>query len=384
MKELTGIIEAFDKADALGKKTALATVVMVDGSSYRRAGARMLVTEDGLLIGAISGGCLEGDALRKARLVMAQQKAMLVTYDTTDDDDAKLGVGLGCNGIIQILIEPIVKEQPANPIALFRAFLSKRESAVLIMVFNMDDRQKAQYGTCMLVESSGRTTGELTNGIMAKGILADAVTVLNHGNPDNKNYLYQNGYTCFIELLEPAVSLVIAGAGNDAMPLIQLAKVLGWFVTLVDGRSNYNTPERFPTVDKRIVARPDEVMQRMSLDSRTVFMLMTHNYNYDMALLAHLLPLSLPYIGVLGPKKRLNRMLEELSDSARLQNMPENLHGPAGLDIGSENAEEIALAIIAEIQSVMKQRDGRPLKDKVLVHERTQTVRALTEETGTC
>src|SRR5476651_89874 len=119
MKELKDIIIAFDEADKLGKQTALATVVHVEGSSYRRAGARMLVTEDGQLTGAISGGCLEGDALRKARLVMAQNKSMLVTYDTTDDDDAKFGVGLGCNGIIHILIEPIIAETPDNPLQLF-------------------------------------------------------------------------------------------------------------------------------------------------------------------------------------------------------------------------------------------------------------------------
>src|ERR1041385_5847531 len=132
MKELNDIILAYDKAVAQKKKAALATVVRVDGSSYRRAGARMLVTEDGELTGAISGGCLEGDALRKARLVMAQQKSMLVTYDTTDDDDAKFGVGLGCNGIIHILIEPLFADKQNNPIDLFKLFLSKRQSVVLI------------------------------------------------------------------------------------------------------------------------------------------------------------------------------------------------------------------------------------------------------------
>src|SRR6188508_1437979 len=106
MKEIKDIIRAFEESIKQGRQTALATVVHVDGSSYRRAGARMLVTDDGQLTGAISGGCLEGDALRKAQLVMVQQKPMLVTYDTTDDDDAKFGIGLGCNGIIHILIEP--------------------------------------------------------------------------------------------------------------------------------------------------------------------------------------------------------------------------------------------------------------------------------------
>src|SRR5882757_10586145 len=136
MKELQDIVNAFDKAGS--KQTALATVVHVEGSSYRHAGARMLITEDGELTGAISGGCLEGDALRKARLVMAQNKPMLVMYDTTDDDDAKFGVGLGCNGIIHILIEPIFAGKQDNPIQLFKLFLSKREPIVLITLFTMN------------------------------------------------------------------------------------------------------------------------------------------------------------------------------------------------------------------------------------------------------
>jgi xanthine dehydrogenase accessory factor len=380
MKELTAIIEAFDKAEALGKKTALATVVQVDGSSYRRAGARMLVTEDGELTGAISGGCLEGDALRKARLVIAQQKAMLVTYDTSDEDDAKLGVGLGCNGIIQILIEPVYTAEATNPIMLLRSFLGKRDPAVLITAFNMDDRQKTQFGTCMLIEKNGQTTGELANEIMAKEIYNDAIHVFQESNRDHKAYLYQNGYTCFIELLEPALSLVIAGAGNDALPLIRIAKVLGWTVTLADGRANYNTAERFPLADTRIIAKPEAVIKELQPDERTVFMLMTHNYNYDLALLEQLLSLNASYIGVLGPKKRLERMIEELTASEPDVIIPENLHGPAGLDLGSENAEEIALSIIAEIQSVMRQRDGRPLKEKGMVHQRTQSLRLIKED----
>lgn len=140
MKEIQEIVRAYDEAQKANKKTALATVVHVEGSSYRRPGARMLVTEDGELTGAISGGCLEGDALRKARLVMVQQKSLLVTYDTTDDDDAKLGVGLGCNGIIHILIEPIHPEQQTNPIQLLKAILTDRQNAVLVTLFSLADR----------------------------------------------------------------------------------------------------------------------------------------------------------------------------------------------------------------------------------------------------
>src|SRR6187549_194976 len=131
MKEIRNIIAAGEQALLEGKQVALATVVHVEGSSYRRPGARMLITEEGTLTGAISGGCLEGDALRKALFVMAQQKPMLVTYDTMDDDDAKFGVGLGCNGIIQVLIEPIDPAEQYNAIQMLEAVAGKRQKAVL-------------------------------------------------------------------------------------------------------------------------------------------------------------------------------------------------------------------------------------------------------------
>ena len=225
LKELQDIVNAYDKAINSGRQTALATVVWVEGSSYRRAGARMLITEDGQLTGAISGGCLEGDALRKARLAMAQSKPMLVTYDTTDDDDAKFGVGLGCNGIIHILIEPLSAPKENFPIALFKQFLSKREPVVLVTMFSLDDRHANQPGTCLLMTADKRTTGAITDQQITHAVLTDAVDVLKNGNSVTKTYIYGNGYTCFIELLQPAVSLVIFGAGNDAIPLTQIASV---------------------------------------------------------------------------------------------------------------------------------------------------------------
>lgn len=373
MKEVKDIVQAYNIATKAGKQTALATVVHVEGSSYRRAGARMLVTDDGQLTGAISGGCLEGDALRKARLVMAQQKPMLVTYDTTDDDDAKLGVGLGCSGIIHILIEPINNEDNTNPIALFKQFLSKRAPVVLITIFSLNDKQAPQPGTCALLNKNEIITGKFPDATIEEASLIDAKDVLKNGNSLTKTYIYQDKFTCFIELLQPAVSLILVGAGNDTIPITQIAKVLGWQVTVVDGRANYAVAARFPMADKLVIAKPETLLANIVIDQRTVFVLMTHNYNYDMAVIKQLLPLHLPYIGALGPKKRLHRLLNELQDEGTTitDKELENVYGPSGLDIGSENAEEIALSIIAEIQSVLKKRNGAPLKHKMVVHTRT-------------
>jgi xanthine/CO dehydrogenase XdhC/CoxF family maturation factor len=372
VKELQDIVQAFDKADKNKKQTALATVVHVEGSSYRRAGARMLITEDGQLTGAISGGCLEGDALRKARLVMAQNRPMLVTYDTTDDDDAKLGVGLGCNGIIHILIEPILADRRDNPIQLFKLFLSRREPVVLITLFTMNDKQAPQPGTCLLLTKNEDIKGTFPDEAIKDMLLADAKDVLVNGNSVTKTYMYGDKFTCFIELLQPAVSLVLFGAGNDAIPLVQLAAVLGWHIYIVDGRSNYAIPERFPLAKKILMAKPENALAQIVIDDRTVIILMTHNYIYDMAVLKQLLPLQLPYVGVLGPKKRLSRMLEELKDEGMeiTDEQLASVYGPTGLDIGSENADEIALSIIAEMQAVLNNRMGTSLRHKNVIHNR--------------
>jgi xanthine dehydrogenase accessory factor len=364
MKEIIDIVTAFDVAHKQGKKTALATVVLVEGSAYRRAGARMLITEDGRLTGAISGGCLEGDALRKARLVILQQEPMLVTYDTTDDDDAKLGVGLGCNGIIHILIEPI-SDHPTNPINLLKTILTNRRHAVLVTLFSVDDRKAPQPGTCLCLTESGPITNTLKN---------DAANILKTQRSATHIYTDKVAYTAFVEHVKPVISMVIIGAGNDAIPLTQIASVLGWDITVIDGRNNYALPERFPAAKKVIVAKPEQVLPHLELNEWTAFVLMTHNYNYELALLKELLPLQLPYIGILGPKKKLERMLAELEDTGT-QITEENLntiYGPVGLDIGSEGSEEIALSIVAEIKAVLSARKGFSLKYKPVAIHSTQ------------
>jgi xanthine/CO dehydrogenase XdhC/CoxF family maturation factor len=378
MKEVRDIVLAFNEAQKEGKQTALATVVHVQGSSYRRPGARMLVTEDGKLTGAISGGCLEGDALRKARLAMMQQKAMLVTYDTSDEDDAKLGVGLGCNGIIQILIEPINPESPTNPLAFLKSFLSNRQHAVLVTLFSLDYKSAPQPGTCLFLTDKDGLKGAIVDEAMQAALEADARQALLNRTSVTKTYATpQNVLTGFVEVLKPAVSLVVVGAGNDAVPLTEMASILGWQVTVVDGRANYAAPDRFPAAQQVLVAKPEQVLPKIALDEQTVLVLMTHNYNYELALLRQLLPLHLRYIGVLGPKKKLDRMLDELREEGTPTGGEElqGVYGPVGLDIGAETSEEIALSIISEIKAVLSDRAGTSLRNKDgAIHDRLNEV----------
>jgi xanthine/CO dehydrogenase XdhC/CoxF family maturation factor len=365
MKEIKDIVTAFDAATKIGKKSALATVVHVEGSSYRRPGARMLVTEDGELTGAISGGCLEGDALRKARLVISQDKALLVTYDTMDDDDATLGVGLGCNGIIHILIEPIPVHNPDHPIQKLREFLSQRQEAVLVTLFCLADRHAPQPGTCLMLKASGTLKGHCDDAAIETSVVAEAKKVLKLKASRVKNYFsHEKHLTAFIEFLQPAVSLIIIGAGNDIMPLVQMADILAWETTVVDGRPNYATVERFPDATRVLVSKASQVLDQVTIDPQTAFVLMTHNYNYDWEILKALMEKEVSYIGVLGPKKKMERMIVDLEKANVQQPLRSNLYGPVGLDIGAETSEEIALSVLSEIKAVISMRQGNFLREK--------------------
>jgi xanthine/CO dehydrogenase XdhC/CoxF family maturation factor len=376
MKEIRDIIKAFDEAQKLGKQTALATVVHVEGSSYRRPGARMLIEDDGQLTGAISGGCLEGDALRKALLVMTEKRSRLVTYDTMDDDDAKFGVGLGCNGIIQVLIEPIDISNPDNPIQYLKKVNEKRQTVALVTLFSLKDRKDTQYGTCLLLKEDGDLVQHVP--ILKDVLLADANEVLINQNSSFKNYTSDDhNVTAFIEVIKPPVSIIIIGAGNDVVPVVNMADILGWETTVVDGRANYAKQERFVSACQVLVAKPENVLEQITIDEHTVFLLMTHNFNYDMAMLRQLLGKNVTYIGMLGPKKKRERMLNELKDEG--SNFTEQqlsvLHSPVGLDIGAETSEEIALSILAEIKAMFANKDVQSLrKIKEVIHPRSATM----------
>lgn len=377
MKELREIVKAYDAAVQQGKKTALAAVVHLDGSSYRRPGARMLVNDEGELTGAISGGCLEGDALRKAMFALSQQQSKLVTYDTSDEDDMTIGIQLGCAGVIQVLFEPINPNHPANPIQLLRKALAIRQQAVLVTLFDLSDKRNFQPGTCMLLEADGHLSGSQPFPALQEDLTAEMKQVLQTGKSVFRQFTGEGwSIIAFIEYLQPSVSLVVVGAGNDAIPMMQIADTLGWDVRVADGRNTHARPERFTSACQVLVSRPEQVLEQLPMDERTVFVMMTHNYNYDLAMLRALLSTPTPYIGMLGPKKKLERMLDELRAGGveATEEMLEKVYGPAGLEIGAETPEEIALSIIAEIQGVLTGTKGGQLKRKAdVIHARTAT-----------
>ncbi|MEY4048225.1 MAG: hypothetical protein RL284_1776 [Bacteroidota bacterium] len=366
MKEIREIINAYNKARINEKRLALATLVHLNGSSYRRPGARMIVDEEGQLTGAISGGCLEGDALRKAVFCIHTQRPKLVVYDTSDEEDATIGIQLGCSGIIQVLFEPIDENDPLNPIELLKKAIHKRQNTVLVTLYASQIKKSDIVGTSILLEESGEFHNNSTFQFVPEPLMQDIKETLTVKKSSFKSYQQNdNTFNAFLSFISPPISLVIVGAGNDAIPLQSIAETLGWEVTIVDGRHTYAKIERFSSACQIIVSKPEKVLQQIPIDEKTVFVLMTHNYNYDYAILKALLGKNILYIGALGPKKKLDNMITDLkAENIFLNEKQKNiLYGPVGLELGAETPAEIALSITAEIMSVMNYKKGGSLRN---------------------
>lgn len=296
----------------------LATLVRVEGSSYRRTGARLLLDRADARIGSISGGCLEEDLLTRMRALDSTKTTDVVVYDTTSENDVVWGVGLGCHGVVHIVIERF-EAQPS-------------------WVDSVHAQLEARGNVELRVDNAGTRLPK------AHSPTADV----------------------FIDRIQPPIRVVICGAGDDAQPLARLGQTLGWTIAVVDPRPAYATGARFPEADEVLCVPPEQVAARLSWDRRTAVVLMTHHYRFDRPLLAQLLPLDLPYVGLLGPRLRAERILADLraegltiSDSALSR-----LHAPVGLDLGGDGPEAVALAILAEIQAVFAVRDARPLRQR--------------------
>lgn len=359
MKEITRILEVYEQVDFAERKAALATVVWVEGSSYRRPGARMLITDDGRWEGAISGGCLEGDALRKARQVMRDRSPIVVTYDTMDDGANSFGVGLGCNGIIDVLIEPIDPTDAQNPVEVLREFVQKRDVRALATVLKADTPTQLTPGMrFMMTEQDSQVPAWLQHTMQ---------DVFETGKPMTKPFLVESGTVeVFIERIDPGIELIIFGAGYDVVPVAKLARELGWQVTVTDDCIAHLSPKRFPVATCVLFADRAAVIDQLTITERTAAVLMSHNFNYDRSVLEALLTTDVPYIGMLGPRKRFDKMQIEFEKSGHsfAENALNRVHAPIGLDLGAETPDEIALSIIAEVKTFFAKRSGGFLKDK--------------------
>jgi xanthine dehydrogenase accessory factor len=361
--EIQSILSAFEQSQQQGKSAFLATVVGTQGSTYRRPGARLFITEDGETVGLVSGGCLERDLFEHTQL-MQDNQAKIVTYDHTAAEDILWGFGLGCTGTVQVLVERL--NLPNDPLTFIAQCWRDRISGVLVSVIQTEDKA-IQLGACLTLTSDSVCVLGETEPDLIEALIPDAQAVLqDQQSAVNQYQLATRPVTVLLELIRPPVSLMIFGAGQDAVPISEFAKALGWHVTVVDCRANPLSHERFAMSDRVILTRRER-LDRLAIQPETVAVILSHNYYDDLEALRALLPSFVRYIGLLGSKQRTQRLLQEL-DCTDVQLA--KLHAPVGLDIGAETPAAIALSIVAEIQAVLSDRSGNSLKYRnAAIHE---------------
>ena len=363
MSEITDVLAAIESLSAQGQKMALATIVAVRGSTYRRPGARLLVPEEGAPIGNISGGCLEGDVADMARIVMEEGTARLAGWDLTADDDAVWGLGLGCNGAIEVFIEPA--DRAAEVAGALRMALEEERPICLVTALESEAPELVAPGARLVVRPDGHAEGSLGHA----DVDAEAIVAAREQLAEQRSeiHTFLHGVRAFVEVLEPPMRLLVCGAGHDAIPLVRSASVLGWNAVVVDDREAFLTADRFPGASGFVhLDDPADVAKVAAVDERTVAIVMTHNFLRDKEYLRSLLTSPVAYLGMLGPAARTERLLMELTDEGVeiTDDVRTRIHGPAGLDLGAEGPEEIAESILAEIVAVKRGRSGGFLKER--------------------
>jgi xanthine/CO dehydrogenase XdhC/CoxF family maturation factor len=372
MSELSDVLGAIESLSARGEKLALATIVAVRGSTYRRPGARLLVPEEGELVGNISGGCLENDVADVAKIVMREGMARIVSFDLTADDDAVWGWGLGCNGAFELFVEPA--DKAAEVAGALRMALEEERPICMVTVLESTVTGVAQ-GDRLLVHARGAVERSFGDPDLDAAAHAAALELIGRERSEIRTLAGTDGEArAFVEVLEPPLRLLVCGAGHDAAPLVKQAAALGWSPVVVDDRREFLNRERFPdAADFVLVERPDKMAEVAPVDARTFVVVMTHNFLRDKDYVRSLLSSPARFIAMLGPAVRTNRLLDELREEG-VELRPEDLvriHGPAGLDLGAEGPEEIAAAICAEIVAIKRDRGAGFLKDRPgPIHER--------------
>ncbi len=369
MSETRQLLEAWKSAVRDGEEYAIATVVRVQGSSYRKPGARMLLTRSGHRSGMVSGGCLEGEISRKIWW-LTENGPSIQRYSTSFDEDGHPGYGLGCGGTVDVLLE---RSSTAEAVLeALRTSVEERTPSVVLTIVEYTSAE-LQTGTHMLFDGQHLQGSGLTaEGEEESFCLRVAEKTLQSRNSALHNFEHQakhehlarlesqamhehpaRSLEVFAEYIAPPLGLFVFGAGDDAKPLVELAHMLGWHVTVADGRSNLVRAARFPLAEALAVLPAEGPVRHLAIGAYDAAVLLTHSYAQDLALLQALLPMNLGYLGVLGPRRRTQQLVEEAAGGIGLtaEECMASLHAPVGLDLGATSPTGIALSIVAEIQA---------------------------------
>ncbi len=341
----------FYRIHAAEDSLVLVTIIATEGSTYRKPGAMMLISRDDSFEGMISGGCLEGDLLHHAAEVFDNGQAKFVTYDMHAGDDLVWGLGLGCDGVIHLMLQRLDCEHGF-------AFLEQLEAShaarcAVLLALTIQSNGSLPLASFALLDRAGKTCGEPALIGLLQGILQQGWPDWRYRKIDDTEK-GEVSETILVNL-PPQTRVLVCGAGPDAVPVVRALCALDWDVHIVDHRPAYARADRFPDKCRVIQARPEQLTEFVNLDEFDAAVVMSHHLENDSIYLAQLAKKDLVYLGCLGPRARRDR-LREMAGCPGQQ-----VFGPVGLDIGAELPQAIALSLVAEIHAVLNRRSGLPL-----------------------
>jgi len=335
----------------------MGTIIATEGSTYRKPGAMMLIAADNSYCGLISGGCLEADLAARARDVFADGTPRNICYDMSHGDDFAWGLGLGCDGIIHLMLQRLDGNAGFGFLETLDQAWQAKSSGLLSLITSSDDPAHPAGGFALHCGADF----SIGDPLLMESFHSQGRSLYSSGHDMSRRF-WQDAIDTARGKLEvllipimPPPAILICGAGHDAVPVARLATEMGWNCTIVDHRSGFACADRFPAGCDVLVLQPAEINAQVALDRLDAAVLMTHHLGHDRQYLSQVVSANVPYIGLLGPRARRDRLLGEIG--------AEDVHvyGPAGLDIGAEMPESIALAIVAEIHAFLNRRDGNML-----------------------
>jgi xanthine/CO dehydrogenase XdhC/CoxF family maturation factor len=360
---LSPLLPLFERERAKGDALALGVLVHTAGSTYRKPGALMLIAANGDYSGLLSGGCLEGDLRQHARSVIETGEPRIVSYDLFGPDDLVWGLGLGCEGAMRILLLRVGPDRDWQPLThLARALASYTPSAVGIVLEST--WPELPVGSIALPEASSvpatlsAPARAALAGPMVQGALREAATAGRVAWAAAKGEDDSPSWKVFALPVSLPPKLLVLGAGPDAAPIVDFAARVNWKVTVVDHRSAYADPSHFPAAEHVVLARPEELGSAVDLGHFSAAVVMSHHLPSDLSYLTVLSEATIPYVGLLGPAPRRDKLLKDLG--AHAQQLRPRLHAPVGLALGGRTPESIALAIVAEIHAFLHGANARP------------------------
>jgi xanthine/CO dehydrogenase XdhC/CoxF family maturation factor len=343
-QETAEILAQLTTEAGAGRRAAIATVVGIRGSAYRRPGAKLLVREHGGTIGGVSGGCLEADVRERALIALREGTPRLVHYETGSDDRAVFGLGLGCNGSVDVFVQAATTPAFLESAHRVQRSLGGEEPIAICTVL-----EGASAGDVLVLTADGAPPDPATEGALARELAAGAGDLLRRGETAVHQLASARVFT---EVLLPPPHLVVLGAGDDAVPLARYARDAGFRVTLVDHRPAFLSAARLAGEVRRLELRPeDDAAASLPLGRGSYAVVKTHSLANDREWIRRLIGSEVGYIGVLGPRARVEEILRQLGAAA-----DDRIFGPVGLDLGAEGPEQVAMSIVAELLAVQARR----------------------------